>query len=104
MVGLKRDNGGHRYVLTVIDVFSEYAQSVLVKTKDKNSVHYAFKSVLRSADFRKPERLQTDKVKEFFNREFTVLITLNGIYNFAFESDQKAAVVERFNQTLKTRI
>ena len=28
----------------------------------------------------------------------------NGIHHFASESDQKAAVVERFNRTLKTRI
>ena len=34
IVGLERDNGGHRYVLTVIDVFSKYAWSVPVKTKD----------------------------------------------------------------------
>ena len=104
MVGLERDNGGHRYVLTVIDVFSKYAWSVPVKTKDGKSVRDAFKSVLRSADPRKPERLQTDKGKEFFNREFTALMTQNGIHHFASESFQKAAVVERFNRTLKTRI
>ena len=73
-----------------------------VKTKDGKSVRDAFKSILRSADIRKPERLQTDKGKEFFNREFTALKTQNGIHHFASESDQKAAVVERFNQTLKT--
>ena len=31
-------------------------------------------------------------------------MTINGIYHFASESDQKAAVVERFNRTLKTKI
>ena len=31
-------------------------------------------------------------------------MTLYGIHHFASESDQKAAVVERFNRTLKTRI
>ena len=31
-------------------------------------------------------------------------MTKNGIHHFASESDQKAAVVERFNRTLKKRI
>ena len=104
MVGLQRDNNGNRYILTVIDVFSKFAWSVPVKNKDGKSILDAFKSVLTSADPRKPERLQTDKGKEFFNREFKGLMTTNGIHHFASESDQKAAVVERFNRTLKTRI
>ena len=75
-----------------------------VKTKDGKPVRDAFKLVLRSADPRTPERLQTDKGKELFNREFTALMTQNGINHFASESDQKAAVVERLNRTLTTRI
>ena len=31
-------------------------------------------------------------------------MTTNGIHHFASESDQKAAVVARFNRTLNTRI
>jgi hypothetical protein len=104
MVGLTRDNGGNRYILTVIDIFSKYAWAVPVKNKDGKSVRDAFKLVLASAEPRTPERLQTDKGKEFFNREFADLMRNNGIQHFASESDQKAAVVERFNRTLKTRI
>ena len=104
MVGLTRDNGGLRYILTVIDIFSKFAWSVPVKNKDSKSVRDAFKTVLALADPRKPERLQTDKGKEFFNREFADLMRKNDIQHFASESDQKAAVVERFNRTLKTRI
>ena len=63
-----------------------------VKTKDGKSVRDAFKSVLWSADTRKPKQLITDKGKEFFNREFTAWMTQNGILHFASESDQKAAV------------
>ena len=104
MVGLQRDNGGNRYILTVIDVFSKFAWGVPVKNKDAKSIRDAFKRVLKFAEPRKPERLQTDKGKEFFNRDITDLMSKNGIYHFASESDQKAAVVERFNRTLKTRI
>ena len=90
MVGLQRDNTGNRYILTVIDVFSKYAWSVPVTNKDGKSIRDAFILVLTSANLRKPKRLQTDKGKEFFNREFTSLMTTNCIHHFASESDQKA--------------
>ena len=63
MVGLQHDNNGIRYILTVIDVFSQYAWSVPVKNKDWKSIRDAFKLVLTSANPRKPERLHTDKGK-----------------------------------------
>ena len=64
----------------------------------------AFAAVLESAKPRVPKKLQTDKGKEFFNKDFAVLMRSRDIHLFASESDQKAAVVERFNRTLKTRI
>ena len=75
-----------------------------VKNKDGKFIRDAFKLVLTSENPRKPERLQTENGKEFFNREFTGLMTTNCIHHFASESDQKTAVVERFNRTYKTRI
>ena len=98
MVGLQRENNGNRYIWTVIDVFSKFVRSVRVKNKDGKSIRDAFSLVLTSANPRKPDRLQTDKGKEFFNREFTGLMTTNGIHHFASKSNQKAAVVERFNR------
>ena len=89
MVGLQRENNGNRYILIVFDVFSKFAWSKPVKNKDGKLVRNAFKSVLTTADPRKPDRLQTDKGKEVFNRDFTGLRTKYGIYHFASESDQK---------------
>ena len=103
-MGLQRENNGNRYILTVIDVFSNYAWSLPAKIKDGKFIRDALKLVLTSANPRKPERLQTNKGKELFNRGFTGLMTTNGNHRFASESDQKAALVERFNRTLNTRI
>ena len=104
MVGLQRDNDRYRYILTVIDVFSKFAWAVAVRNKDATTVTEAFDSVMEQAAPRKPERLQTDKGKEFFNKDFGALMKRNKINHFATESDQKAAVVERFNRTLKSRL
>ena len=104
MQALSRQNGGDRYILTVIDIFSKYAWAVPVKRKDAADVAAAFSEVLRKSAPRQPRRLQTDKGKEFFNKDFSALMNRHGIQHFASESDQKAAVVERFNRTIKTRL
>ena len=104
MQGLARKNDGMRYLLTVIDVFSKFAWVVPVKSKDAPAVTAAFRQVLDGAAPRRPRRLQTDKGKEFFNTSFTNLMKRHGIQHFASDSDQKAAVVERFNRTIKTRL
>ena len=64
MVGL-RDNNGNRYILTVIDVFSKYAWSVPVKTKDGKSIRDAFKLVLTSANPANQNGFKRTKEKSF---------------------------------------
>ena len=104
MQGIARQNGGMRYMFTVIDVFSMFAWAVPVHSKDAKAITAAFDQVLTAAHPRYPRRLQTDKGKEFFNSEFANLMKRHGIEHFASESEQKAAVVERFNRTIKHRI
>ena len=104
MQGIARQNSGIRYLLTVIDVFSKFAWVVPIPSKDAKAITGAFKQVLTDAKPRRPRRLQTEKGKEFFNSDFQDLMKRHGIQHFATESEQKAAVVERFNRTIKSRI
>ena len=60
--------------------------------------------MLTNANPRHPRRLQTEKGKEIFNSIFLALIKRNGIQHFANESEQMAAVVERFNRTIMSRL
>ena len=104
MQGIARQNGGMRYLLTVIDVFSKFAWAIPVYSKNAKAITAAFGQVLTTANPRHPRRLQTDKGKEFFNSNFQALMKRHCIQNFATESEQKAAVVERFNRTIMIRI
>ena len=104
MQGIAMQNGGMRYLLTVIDVFSKFAWAIPVHSKDAKAITAAFGQVLTTANPRHSQRLQTDKGKEFFNSNFQSLMKRHGIQHFASESEQKAAVVERFHWTIKTRI
>ena len=104
MQDIAKQNGGMRYLLTVIDVFSKFAWAIPVNSKNAKAITAAFGQVLTTAYPRHPRRQQTDKGKEFFNSNFHALMKRNGIQHFASESGKKAAVVERFNRTIKTKI
>ena len=104
MQQLSRDNQGNKYLLTVIDVFSKKAWALPIKNKSGKEMLEAFKRLFHDAAPRKPERIQTDAGKEFLNKDVQTYLKQQGVHHFVSHSDQKAAVVERFNRTLKSRI
>jgi transposase InsO family protein len=104
MTRLGRVNGGYRYLLTCIDCFSRYAWVVPVKRKNAKDMVEAFEKLFAQSHPRLPQRIQSDKGKEFINSKVQTLFKANGIKHFASESEYKAAMVERFNRTLKTKL
>jgi transposase InsO family protein len=103
MSNISRFNDGHRYLLTCIDVFSKFAWVVALKSKSGIEVTRAFEENILSD--RKCRMLQTDKGLEFLNRTFQDMLKKHGIHFYTSENDDiKAAVVERFNRTLKERL
>lgn len=101
---VQKENDNSRYLLTVIDCLSKYAWVEPLRTKGAADMADAWRRVLARAAPRKPEKVQTDKGTEFFNTQVQKLFTENNIHLFASESDQKAAIVERFNRTLKAKM
>lgn len=101
---LRKYNNGMGYILTVIDVLSKFAWAVPIKNKKPESVVDAFNEILGSSE-RKPWRLYTDKGTEFRGKPFQDFLKKHDIQYIASESpDMKAAVAERYNRTLKTRL
>ena len=101
-VQFARANRGMRYLLTCIDVFSKYAWVVPVKQKSSQAMKMAFEELFKQATGRVPHRLQTDKGKEFLNGPVQRLLSEDfKVHHYYSWSDKKAAIVERFNRTLK---
>lgn len=102
-VGLIADkNKGFRYILTVIDIFSRYAWCRPLHNKKGSTVAEAFRDIFQEG--RIPKRMQTDQGKEFENHFVQDLFKSNHVEWFAVKSATKAALVERFNRTLKARM
>ena len=105
MQSLSGENNGIKYLLTCIDVFSKFAWVVPVKDKTAKTILEALDTLMNQAAPRKPKKLQTDKGTEFLNKQFlNKLKSRYGIEHFTTMGETKAAIVERFNRTLKERI
>jgi transposase InsO family protein len=104
MQTLAKSNNGTRYLLTCIDVFSKFAWVIPIKDKGAKSMVEGFEHLFTEAGNRRPKRMQTDKGTEFLCKPVQAMLKSKGIQHFVSNSDMKAAVVERFNRTLKTRI
>jgi hypothetical protein len=99
---LARYNNGNRFVLTVIDILSRYGWARPLKSKHGTEVKKAFQSIFREG--RIPKRIQSDQGTEFENRSVRSLFRQHDIELFSVKSAYKAALVERWNRTLKTRL
>ena len=98
---LAYENDGKRYLVCVIDTFSKYAWVFPTTTKQGKEVYDKLKALLL---VERPEKCQTDRGGEFYNKTFKALMTALNIKHYSTGSQLKATIVERFNRTLKTRL
>ena len=95
-------NDGVKYLLTVIDVFSKFAYVIPLYSKSGSDVAAAFEEIFTEQI---PGNVQTDKGKEFLAKNVQKLFKKNDInFYVAKNPDVKAAVIERFNRTLKSKM
>ena len=99
---LSRHNKGYKFLLTVIDALSKFLWVVPLKNKTGTEMVRAFQVILTRG--RKPIQLQTDQGKEFYNKTMDTFLKEKKIHLFSTEGDDKAAIAERVNRTLKERI
>ena len=103
MIKLGKFNDGIEYFLTCIDVFSKYAWVVPLKDKSASETVRAFKEILKTG--RKPKHVQSDKGKEFLNKQIKKVFDENSMKIYTYNNSEiKAPVIERFNRTLKEKM
>lgn len=94
-------NKGFKYILTVINCFSKVADAAPLKDKSGKTVAEAMKKVIQRGKHI-IKHLQTDDGKEYFNKVFSDLMKKYEINHYSTKSEKKAAIIERFNRTLKS--
>jgi transposase InsO family protein len=99
---ISKQNRGYKFLLTAIDIFSRKAFVLPLKSKKATTVRDAIAEIFTNYP---PVRfLQCDDGLEFHNRLVKTYLASRNIRMFSTSSDVKAAIVERFNRTLKQRM
>lgn len=102
MQSLSRSNESNRYILTCVDVFSKRAFAVPLKDKRGPTLANAFEKIFSDTV---PNLVQSDRGTEFLNSHVQDVFKKYNIHHYwSLNDDIKAACVERFNRTLKTRM
>lgn len=90
--------------LLCIDVISRFMWGEMMMSKKGTATAKAFETILRRSNGRCPQKLQTDKGKEFYNKHFQDVMDKYNIILYSTESDKKAAIAERCIKELKKLI
>ena len=94
------NNRNHRYVLVIIDNFSKFGWTVPLKNKNAQTIKDSFENILISSK-RKPNLIETDRGKEFYNNIFQDFLNKNNIKLYSRNSSYGADFAERFNRTIR---
>lgn len=103
MIPYARQNNNMKYILVVINIFSKKAYAKPLKNKTGPEVTRAMKSILESLNH-SIKHIHVDQGKEFYNKSMTTLMNSLGIDLYSTYTLKKAAIVERFNRTLKNKM
>lgn len=95
-------NNRHKYLLTIIDIFSKFAWVVPMKRKTGKETASAMSSIF--AQGRVPKHLHVDRGGEFYNAIFESVMKRYDINMYSTYSNLKASICERFNRTLKEKM
>ena len=94
------NNKGYRYVLVIIDNFSKFGWTVPLKNENAQTIKYSFENILIKSK-RKPNLIETDRGKEFYNNIFQDFLNKNDIKHYSRNSSYGAVFAERFNRTIR---
>lgn len=98
MIPYAKVNNNFKYILTLINCFTKVGHAIPLKSKNGKDVAAALSPFFKRNKMR---HFQTDRGKEFYNPHVQKLLSHHNINHYSTYSDKKAAIVERFNRTLK---
>ena len=94
------NNRGYRYVLVTIDNFSKFGWTVPSKNKNAQTIKDSLENIIINSK-RKPNLIESDRGKEFYNNIFQDFLNKNNIKLYSRTSSYGAVFAERFNLTIR---
>ena len=100
---ISKFNKGFRFLLCVIDIFSNYAWVIPLKDKMGVTITNTLQKILKESNG-KLNKIWVDKGSEFYNNSFKKWLQENNIEMHSTHNEGKFVVAERFIRTLKKKI
>ena len=97
---ISKFNKRFRFLLCVINIFSNYAWVVNLKDKKGVAIVYAFQKKLDDSN-RKPNKTWGDKRSEFYNNFFKNWLKDKDIEKYSIDNKGKSVLAKRFIRTLR---
>ena len=95
-----KNNRRYRYVLVIIDNFSKFDWTIPLKNKKAQTIKDSFENILISSK-RKPNLIETDRGREFYNNIFQDFLIKNNIELYSRNTNLGAVLAERFNKSIR---
>ena len=83
-----------------MDNFSKYGWTIPLKNKNAQIIKDSFENI-RISSKRKPNLIETDRGKEFYNNIFQSFLNKNSIKLYSRNSSYGAVFAERFNESIR---
>lgn len=96
---ISKQNDDVKYLLIMIDVFSQF---LIVRTLLRKTSAAVLSAVEEVSKFHKFKELRSDKGLEFNNRDFKKYMNQQGIHFFTSQNTPKANYSKRVQRTLRT--
>ena len=90
-------------MLCVIDIYSNYAWVVRLKSKKDTTITHAFQNLLDEYG-RKPNKIWVDQSSDFYNRSLKSQLHENCIEMYSTHNEEISIFDKRFIRTLKKQI
>ena len=94
------NNRVYRYVLVTIDNFSNFGWTVPLKNKNAQTIKLSFENIIINSK-RKPNLIESDRGKEFYNNIFQDFLNKNDIRLYSRNTSLGSVFAERFNRTIR---
>ena len=88
-----KENSGYKYILNIIDCFTKFVWSFKLKRKTGQILSKVFDKFFKK---HRPQKLEIDLGKEFWNAQTMRVLEKYGIQYFTVYSDNKGAIIGKF--------
>ena len=97
------NNKGFRYIFIIIDNYSKNLWAIPLKNKYSQTITNEVSNILTTSN-RKPLKIESDRVTEFYNSNFQNLLKSKNINHYSRFTDKGPSIAERVIRTVRNLI